>query len=363
MKFVDYVKIYVKAGDGGRGCICFRREKYVPRGGPNGGDGGRGANIILRADNRLNTLLDHSYKKHYKAPRGGYGMGKDMHGKDGEDLIILVPVGTVVRREDTGEVVGDLTSNDAEVVAAAGGRGGKGNAHFKTSTFQTPKFAQPGEPGDEAHLILELKLIADVGLIGMPNAGKSTFVAAVSAARPKIADYPFTTLVPNLGVVKMGDYTSFVVADIPGIIENAHLGAGLGLRFLRHAERTSLLFHLVDISEGIQEDPVEVYETINAELALYGAGDENFEHVSLADKEQVAVATKLDVKGDGARLERFRLHCEQKGAVFFAISAVTGEGVRQLVEYVSNRLNKLSAQKTAKIDALVKNRNHEVLEK
>jgi len=347
MKFVDYVKIYIKAGDGGRGCVCFRREKYVPRGGPSGGDGGRGADVIFRADERLNTLLDHAYKKHYMAPRGGHGKGKDMHGKDGEDLVILVPVGTVVRRQDTDEVIGDLDFNGAEVVAAGGGRGGKGNAHFKTSTFQTPKFAQPGEPGDEADLILELKLIADVGLIGMPNAGKSTFIAAVSAARPKIADYPFTTLVPNLGVVKMGDYTSFVVADIPGIIENAHKGAGLGLRFLRHAERTALLFHLVDISEGIQDDPVEVYQTINGELALYGAGEESFEHVSLADKEQIAVATKLDIKGDGARLERFESYCRQKGMEFFAISAVTGEGVRQLVAHVSNRLRQLSA-KTAK---------------
>ncbi|MDH5203334.1 MAG: GTPase ObgE, partial [Nitrospirota bacterium] len=247
MQFVDYVKIHVKAGDGGRGCVSFRREKYVPRGGPNGGDGGRGGNIIIKSTNQLNTLLDFKYKREYKAGRGGHGKGKNMHGKDGEDMIIPVPIGTVIKDGDSGEIITDLDSEGKYHVVVKGGRGGLGNAHFATSVRQAPRFAQPGEKGDERELILELKLLADVGLIGLPNAGKSTLISVITSAKPKIADYPFTTLVPTLGVVKLGSFRSFVVADIPGLIEGAHKGAGLGFQFLRHVERTSVLLHLIDV--------------------------------------------------------------------------------------------------------------------
>ncbi|KWT81156.1 GTPase ObgE [Candidatus Magnetominusculus xianensis] len=330
MKFVDYVTIYAKAGHGGRGCISFLREKYKPKGGPDGGDGGKGADIVFKADIQLNTLLDHRYKRHYKGRNGGHGKGSNMHGADGEDLIIKVPTGTVIKNADTGEVIADLTTDSAEAVVLKGGRGGKGNAHFKSSTYQAPKFAQPGEDGEESRLVLELKLIADAGLIGMPNAGKSTLIAAISAARPKIGPYPFTTLVPNLGVVKLRDYMSFTVADIPGIIEGAHDGAGLGLQFLRHAERTSLLLHLVDISEHIEDCPVDILELINRELGFY---DE-----ALVSKEQVVVGTKLDIAGDGQRLDTLRQYCAERGMPFFAVSAAAHQGLEELVSYVSDRL-------------------------
>ncbi|MBF0320212.1 MAG: GTPase ObgE [Nitrospirae bacterium] len=336
MKFVDYVKVYAAAGHGGRGSISFLREKYKPMGGPDGGDGGKGADIIVRADAQLNTLLDHRYKKHYKARNGGHGRGNNKRGADGPDLIIKVPTGTVIKNADTEEVLADLTSDGSEAIILQGGRGGKGNAHFKSSTYQSPKFAQPGEDGHEAELILELKLIADVGLIGMPNAGKSTLIGAITAARPKIGPYPFTTLVPNLGVVKLKNYMSFTVADIPGIIEGAHDGAGLGLEFLRHAERTSLLLHLVDISQHIEESPVEALEITNRELGLYGG--------ALASKEQIAIGTKLDVAGDGARLDMLRQYCEAHGITFFAISAVAATGLDSLASYVSSRL--LTLKKT-----------------
>ncbi|MBI4849302.1 MAG: GTPase ObgE [Nitrospirae bacterium] len=269
MQFIDQVKVYVKAGDGGRGCISFRREKYVPKGGPNGGDGGRGGHIIFKAVSNLNTLLDLKYQQQYRAERGEHGMGKDMHGKNGKDLTIPVPPGTLIKDADTGEILSDLTIEGQEFFAAKAGRGGLGNAHFKTATRQAPMFAQPGEPGEEKNLVLELKLLADVGLIGLPNAGKSTLISALSAARPKVADYPFTTLIPVLGVVKHEDFRSFVIADIPGLIEGAHKGAGLGFQFLRHVERTSILLHLVDISEMAEGDPVENFEKINKELELY----------------------------------------------------------------------------------------------
>ncbi|HXX81085.1 MAG TPA: GTPase ObgE, partial [Thermodesulfovibrionales bacterium] len=287
MQFVDYVKIMVKAGDGGRGCVSFRREKYVPRGGPNGGDGGRGGHIILRADHELNTLLDLRYQRHYRAKRGQHGMGKDMHGRDGDDLIIPVPVGTVVKDEETGEILGDLDADEKEFIAAKGGKGGLGNAHFATPTRQAPTFAQPGQEGEEKTLIIELKLLADVGLIGLPNAGKSTLISVISAAKPKIADYPFTTLAPNLGVVKLENFRSFVIADIPGLIEGAHKGAGLGFQFLRHVERTSLLLHLIDISKMSSGDPVDNLTTINRELEFHSG--------TLMKKPQIVVATKLDV--------------------------------------------------------------------
>jgi len=332
MQFVDYVKIIVKAGDGGRGCVSFRREKYVPRGGPNGGDGGKGGHIILRAQRELNTLLDLRYQRLYKAKKGQHGMGKDMHGKDGDDLIIPVPVGTVVKNEETGEVLGDLDTEGKELIAAKGGKGGLGNAHFATPTRQAPTYAQPGLEGEEKALIIELKLIADVGLIGLPNAGKSTLISVISAAKPKIADYPFTTLKPNLGVVKLENFRSFVVADIPGLIEGAHRGAGLGFQFLRHVERTSMLLHLVDISEMSSGDPVDNLTTINRELELHGS--------ALTEKPQVVVATKLDV-ADKNKLDRLSDYCKNSSTDFFAISAATGKGVKELIRSVSSRLERM----------------------
>ncbi|MBF0516741.1 MAG: GTPase ObgE [Nitrospirae bacterium] len=330
MKFVDYVTIYAKAGHGGRGCVSFLREKFKPMGGPDGGDGGKGGDIIFKADIQLNTLLDHKYKRHYKARNGGHGKGSNKHGANGEDLIIKVPTGTVIINAATEEVIADLTSDAAEAVILMGGRGGKGNAHFKSSTYQSPKFAQPGEDGQETGLILELKLIADVGLIGMPNAGKSTLIGAISAARPKIGPYPFTTLVPNLGVVKFKEYMSFTVADIPGIIEGAHDGAGLGIQFLRHAERTSLLLHLVDISQYIEDDPVEILNVINRELSFYAE--------TLAAKDQIVVGTKQDIAGDGVRLDCLRQYCKQHEMPFFEVSAAASLGLEELVSYVSARL-------------------------
>jgi len=326
MQFVDYAKIHVKAGDGGRGCVSFRREKYVPRGGPNGGDGGRGGHVVIKATSKFNTLLDQKYKREYKADRGQHGMGKKMHGKNAEDLIIPVPVGTVIKEVDQEEMIADLDTDESYYIAARGGRGGLGNAHFATPVRKAPRFAQPGESGEERWLIFELKLLADVGLIGLPNAGKSTLISVISSARPKIADYPFTTLVPNLGVVKLEDFRSFVVADIPGLIEGAHKGAGLGFQFLRHVERTTILLHLVDISVMAVEDPVDNYRKINRELALYSP--------SLINKYQAVVAAKLDI-ADKKRLDRLRRYCKTNGIDFFEISAVTGKGIKELVAYLS----------------------------
>jgi GTP-binding protein len=268
MNFVDYVKIFVKAGDGGRGCVSFRREKYVPRGGPNGGDGGRGGHVIIKATDELNTLIDLRYHRENRAQRGQHGMGKNMHGRNGEDLVIPVPVGTLIKDAETQEILSDLDKNDMEVIIVKAGRGGLGNSHFATSVRQAPRYAQPGEEGKERWLVLELKLLADIGLIGLPNAGKSTLISTLTSARPKIAEYPFTTLRPVLGVVKREDFKSFVIADIPGLIEGAHKGAGLGFQFLRHVERTTRLLHLVDISEMGEGDPVKNYEKINRELEL-----------------------------------------------------------------------------------------------
>ena len=334
--FVDLVKIYIKSGDGGPGCISFRREKFVPKGGPDGGDGGRGGDVIIRADGQLNTLLDQRYHQHYIAKNGGQGGGKQMTGADGADALIKVPVGTLVKDRDTGEVLCDLTFEAQEFVIAKGGRGGKGNAFFKSSTHQTPRFAQPGEPGEERTLQLELKLLADVGLIGLPNAGKSTLISVISAARPKIADYPFTTLVPNLGVVKYGDYKSFVAADIPGLIEGAHRGAGLGAQFLRHVERTKMLLHLVDVSPLAVEDPVKSFVTINDELHKHNP--------ELMERFLVAVATKVDALEDQERLERLKEHCREAGYPFFAISSATHDGVDRLLDFVSQKLIELKEE-------------------
>lgn len=331
MMFYDYLKIYVKAGDGGNGCVAFRREKYVPFGGPAGGDGGRGGHVILRADPGLRTLVDFHFQRHFKAERGGHGEGKERHGKNGADLILRVPVGTVVRDAATGRVLADLVAPGQEVVVARGGRGGRGNARFATPTERAPRFAEKGEPGEERWLELELKLLADVGLVGFPNAGKSTILSRVSSARPKIADYPFTTLEPCLGVVRVGEGESFVLADIPGLIEGAHTGAGLGHKFLRHIERTRLLIHVVDMAGTGGRDPVADFAAVNRELALYNE--------ELARRPQVVAANKMDLPEAEANLERFR--AAAAGYEIFPVSAVTGAGLDQLMFRVAALLREL----------------------
>ncbi len=336
MQFVDYVKIHVKAGDGGRGCVSFRREKYVPRGGPDGGDGGRGGNVTIKATNELSTLLDLKYRREYKAKRGRHGMGKKMSGESGEDLTILVPTGTVIKDAGTKEIIADLESEGSYVIVVKGGRGGLGNAHFATPVRKAPRFAQPGERGKERWLILELKLLADIGLIGLPNAGKSTLISVISSAKPKIADYPFTTLTPNLGVVKLENFKSFVVADIPGLIEGAYKGAGLGFQFLRHVERTSVLLHLIDISNMSEGDPVDNFKKINRELGLYNP--------SLHNKYQIVVATKLDI-ADKKRLDRLKQYCKTNDIDFFAISAVAGKGIKKLLTYLITKVEKAKGKR------------------
>jgi GTP-binding protein len=333
--FVDEVKIFVKAGRGGDGACSFRREKYVPRGGPDGGDGGNGGNVVMVASRRLTTLLDLRYQQQYEAKDGGPGGGSRSHGKTAPDVIIPVPLGTIVMDEGTGEILADLTAEGQSHIVARGGRGGRGNSNFATPTVQVPTRADPGGPGEERWLRLELKLLADVGLVGFPNAGKSTLIAAVSAAQPKIADYPFTTLVPNLGVVSWGEEHSFVVADIPGLIEGAHEGKGLGVQFLRHIERTSFLLHLVDISEWAPDDPVTSFEALRGELAAYDA--------SLKARPFAVVGTKLDIKGNEKRLDALKAYCKRKRIKFFAISAVTREGLDVLVQYTGERVMTLRA--------------------
>ncbi len=327
--FVDEAIIHVAGGDGGNGCLAFRREKFVPRGGPSGGDGGQGGAVYLRASPHLNTLLAFRYNPRYAAERGRPGEGSNRHGRSGEDCIVDVPVGTLIYDADTGECLGDLVAVGQTVVVAQGGRGGRGNARFATSVNRAPRRHEPGQPGEQRVLRLELKLLADVGLLGYPNAGKSTFIAAVSAARPKVADYPFTTLVPNLGVVGLEDYRSFVVADIPGIIEGAHAGRGLGLQFLRHVERTRLLLHLVDVSALAERDPVAAYDAIERELTLYDP--------ELAARPRLAIATKRDV-ADLTRAAALQAHCERLGVPFFLVSAVTGEGLKPLIQRIARLL-------------------------
>jgi GTPase len=325
--FIDRVKINVKAGHGGRGCVSFRREAYVPRGGPDGGDGGKGGDIIIRADSQLGTLIDLRYQQNYFAKNGEQGRGKQQSGADADNIVIRVPVGTLVYDVETHGLIIDLDADGMELTATKGGRGGKGNAFFKTATHQAPRFAQPGEEGEELTLFLELKLLADVGLVGFPNAGKSTLISRISAAKPKIADYPFTTLTPVLGVVKPEGRKSFVVADIPGLIENAHKGAGLGFEFLRHVERTSILLHMVDVSGMVPGDPVENFKKINTELELYSK--------ELMSKYMAVAATKLDA-ADHEKLETLERHCSETGYRFFPISAVTGEGLETLINFLAN---------------------------
>jgi GTPase len=334
--FIDRVKIHVQGGDGGNGVTAFRREKFVPRGGPSGGDGGRGGDVILVADASLNTLLHLRYNPAHVAERGLHGEGSNRSGHDGGDLIVRVPVGTQIFDANTGELLHDLSHEGDRWLAARGGRGGFGNAHFTTSTNRAPRYHQEGSKGEELDLQLELKLLADVGLVGFPNAGKSTFISTVSAARPKIADYPFTTLEPHLGVVDIGEFRTFVIADIPGLIEGAHTGAGLGDRFLRHIERTKLLLHLVDVSSASGRDAVSDYETVNRELASYNQ--------DLAQRPQFVVATKIDALDEPQRLESLKAKAREDGKPFFAISSATGEGVRDLVNAVSMKLEELNAE-------------------
>ncbi len=332
--FIDRVKIRVTAGNGGNGVTAFRREKFVARGGPSGGDGGKGGDVWIEADENLNTLLHLRYNPEHKAERGRHGEGSNRYGKDGEDLTVKVPVGTEVYDTETGGLLFDFTKNGERFLAAEGGRGGFGNTHFKSSTNQAPRYHQDGGEGEYREFQLELKLLADVGLLGFPNAGKSTLISAISAAKPKIADYPFTTLEPNLGVVNVSEYKTFVVADIPGLIEGASEGAGLGDRFLRHVERTKLLLHLVDISSVSGRDPVEDYNAINRELRNY---DED-----LAKRPQIVVATKLDALDDPERVERLREKAEEDAKEFFEISAVTGAGTKELIFAVSKRLDEIT---------------------
>lgn len=327
--FYDKAKVYVKGGDGGNGVVAFRREKYVPLGGPSGGDGGSGGSVIFEADEGLRTLVDFRYQRHYKAERGEHGQGKGMHGRGAGDLIVRVPVGTVIRNAETGEFIIDMTQHGQRVAVAAGGRGGRGNARFATATNKAPRTAEKGEPGEEKWVSLELKLLADVGLVGFPNAGKSTLISRMSAAKPKIADYPFTTLVPNLGVVKMPDGDSFVVADIPGLIEGAHHGAGLGHEFLRHIERTRVLIHVVDTAASEGRDPLEDFAAINRELKAYNP--------ALAGRPQIVAASKMDLPGAEENYRRLKNKLAGQFALF-PISAVTGEGVEPLLYMVAETL-------------------------
>jgi GTP-binding protein len=337
--FVDEAKIYVKAGDGGNGCVAFRREKFVPRGGPSGGDGGAGGSIILEASQHDNTLLRYRYNREFRADRGRHGEGSNCTGHSGDDWVLTVPVGTVVIESDTGERLADLTAPGQRVVVARGGRGGRGNQHFAKPWHQAPRESEEGQPGEEHHLRLELKLLADIGLVGFPNAGKSTLISRISAAHPKIADYPFTTLEPHLGVVSADGTTgksvgrTFVVADLPGLIEGAHEGAGLGTRFLKHIERTRLVAHLVDTSDASDRDPVRDFEIICAELAAFSP--------ELAAKPTIVVATKLDATVDRARLDRLAAYCGDAGLEFHAISSATGAGIPELVRAMAAALERL----------------------
>lgn len=328
--FVDYVKIHVRAGDGGDGSVSFRREKYIPNGGPDGGDGGDGGSILFEASEDLHTLMDFRFKKKFIAERGEDGKGQKRFGRRGQDLIIKVPVGTVIRDEETGLVIADLNTKGEKRIMARGGRGGKGNVHFATATRQAPKFARQGQKGQERSLILELKSIADVGLVGFPNVGKSTILSILSAARPKIADYHFTTLKPSLGVVRVREDASFVMADIPGIIEGAHEGVGLGLKFLRHIERTRLLLHVIDVSGLEGRDPIEDFESIRGELQKYSE--------KLVDKPQLIAANKMDIPGAEDNIERLKAQLEPQGYKVFPVSAAQNKGFKPLLDEIIRML-------------------------
>jgi GTP-binding protein len=337
--FIDEAKIRVMAGGGGNGCMAFRREKFVPRGGPSGGDGGKGGDVIMESSERHNTLVHFRFNPEYKAERGRHGEGSNKTGREGADVVLKVPVGTIVYDDESGERIHDFSQPDERLVIARGGRGGRGNARFATSTHQAPRECEAGKPGEEHAYRLELKLLADVGLVGYPNVGKSTLISRISAARPKIADYPFTTLQPNLGVVAVGnepEQVSFVVADIPGLIEGAHTGAGLGTQFLRHVERTRLLVHLVDVSDGSgRPDPVRDVEVIMGELKSFGA--------HLEEKPMILVASKIDVANKD-KLAKLRRYAKKQGLELFPISAVTGKGIEELKYALAERLQELREQ-------------------
>jgi GTPase len=349
--FLDRVKIKLKAGNGGNGITAFRREKFVPRGGPSGGDGGKGGDVWLEATEGLNTLLHLRFNPEHKAERGRHGEGSSKYGSGGDDTTVKVPVGTQVFDLETNEFLFDFTEEGQRFLAAKGGRGGFGNIHFATSTNRAPRYHQDGSEGDERELQLELKLIADVGLVGYPNAGKSTLISVISAAKPKIADYPFTTLEPNLGVVSLGDFRTFVVADIPGLIEGASDGAGLGDRFLRHVERTKLILHLVDISSISGRDCVADYEIINRELANYDS--------NLATRPQIVVATKMDSLEEPERLENLRKRVAEDGKELWEISSVINQGTQELVYEIAQKLDEMKADELE----LIKQQNYYVPEK
>ncbi|MBS4194814.1 GTPase ObgE [Lederbergia citri] len=329
--FVDQVKVYVKGGDGGNGMVAFRREKYVPMGGPAGGDGGKGASVVFEVDEGLRTLMDFRYQRHFKAPRGEHGMSKSQHGKGAADLIVKVPPGTVVTDEETKEIIADLVNHGQQAVIAKGGRGGRGNIRFATPANPAPEIAENGEPGQERNIVLELKVLADVGLVGFPSVGKSTLLSVVSAAKPKIAEYHFTTIVPNLGVVETGDGRSFVMADLPGLIEGAHEGIGLGHQFLRHIERTRVILHVIDMSGMEGRDPYEDYCTINEELKEY--------NLRLLERPQIIVANKMDMPEAEGNLEVFKQSLKEDYPIF-PISAVTQKGLKELLFEIANQLEK-----------------------
>jgi GTP-binding protein len=336
VRFIDEATISVQSGDGGSGCVSFRRERFVPRGGPDGGDGGKGGNVILQTNSRLRTLYHLQFKKNYKASNGASGQGRQKAGRGGQDLILEVPPGTLVTNADTGELLFDLVDPDCRVCVAQGGRGGMGNSHFKSSTHRSPRFAQPGEPGVVLQLKMDLKLLADVGLIGLPNAGKSTLISAISAAQPKIANYPFTTLTPNLGVVHAHGAEPFVVADIPGLIQGAHQGAGLGIRFLRHVERTRILVHIIDAAAVDPDDPLEPWRTVNQELASYSP--------TLAQKPQLVVLNKLDVPYAADAAELFCSALPKGQEEVLRISAAAGQGLEALTTRMLRLLKSLDEE-------------------
>ena len=332
MRFIDEAKIFVRAGDGGNGCVSFRREKFVPKGGPDGGDGGNGGNIKIVTNKNLSSLLDYRYKKIHKAQNGDGGRGKNQHGKTASDLIIPVPIGTVIKNAEDGKILGDLTQNGMEFIVVKGGKGGKGNARFASSTNRSPQTATKGNPGELLEIELELKLLADVGILGFPNVGKSTLISKMSEARPKIADYPFTTLIPNLGIVRYGNYKSFVVADIPGIIEGASEGTGLGIRFLKHVERTRILIHLLNISPLTNRNPTDDYKKMNVELRKYSK--------DLAQKPQIIVINKIDVPNSTDRIKKVVDYFNSNNVEVLKISAITKKGIKELIYKVAEKLEK-----------------------
>ncbi len=333
--FIDHAKIFVRAGNGGHGACSFRREKFVPQGGPDGGDGGGGGNVIVKASPRVTTLLDLKYRRHYEAAPGRPGEKANRHGRSGSDVTITVPVGTIIKDAGTQDLLADMVAPDQSAVVALGGKGGKGNARFATSTNRAPRQVEDGTPGAELWLDLELKLLADVGLVGRPNAGKSTLISTLSAARPEIAAYPFTTLRPHLGVVSIGAYNHFVMADVPGLIEGAHHGKGLGHQFLKHIQRTRFLLYLIDVSDWMTEDPVGTFQVLQEELVAFDP--------TLGERSFAVLGTKTDVQGDGRRLRELHRHCRDRGLAFFPISSVTGEGVDAVLAFLARRLQEIRA--------------------